>query len=264
MAFAYGVDKVERLDARTLRSLWVIGDNGDALWPAVIAHLGDPLPLLVFLAAISAVGLYLGRARRVVAGVAAVACATVASQVLKAALAHPRVQPLYLSMEEAALPSGHATAAMALAVAAIIIAPRSLRVPTAVAGGLFALVSGISVVMLGWHYPSDVFAGYLVAVGMGLAALAALCAIGPEVADDEVVGAEDEAVGEGARPAAGLGLAALAGVIVVLASVRAEVLADYARDHTPGMVVAGMIALGAVVAVAGFAFAAREAEAAGA
>lgn len=257
VAFAYGVDKVERLDARTLRSLWVVGDNGDALWPAVIAHLGDPLPLLIFLAAISAVGLYLGRSRQVVAGIAVVGFATIASQVLKVALAQPRVQPLYLSMEDASLPSGHATGAMALAVAAIVIAPRSLRVAAAVASGFFALAMGVSVVLLGWHYPSDVFAGYLVAVGVGLAALAVLCSLRSE-------GAGDEAAGESARPAAGLGLAALVGVIIAVVSVRAGDLADYARDHTPGMIVAIMIAVGAVASVAAFAFAARQAEAAGA
>ena len=256
VAAAYGIDKVERLDARTLRSLWVVADTGDALWPRVIAHLADPLPLLVFLAVIAVGGLYLGRRERVVAGVAVVGVATVMSQVLKILLAHPRVEPLYLNMEQESLPSGHATAAMSLAVAAILIAPRSLRLPAAVAGGFYALAVGISVVLLGWHYPSDVFAGWLVAVGVGLVALAIL-----RVREGE--GVEDEEAGEGARSAAGIGLAALAGVVIALMSSRANDLSDYARDHTPGMVVALVIAVGAIVMVSAFTFAARRAEAPG-
>ena len=256
VAAAYGIDKVERLDARTLRSLWVVADNGDTQWPHFIAQLADPLPLLVLLAVISVAGLYLGRGERVVAGIAVVGFATVASQLLKALLAHPRVQPLYLSMEEASLPSGHATAAMSLVVAAILVAPRSLRLPTAVAGGFFSLAVGISLVLLGWHYPSDVFAGYLVAVGVGLVALAVL-------ALREEGRAEEEEIGESARPAAGLGLAALAGVIIAVVSARANDLFDYARDHTPGMAIAVVIAVGAVVFVSAFTVAARWAEAPG-
>ena len=253
---AYSVGSVERLDGKTLRSLWVVADNGDALGPQVIAHLADPLPLLIFLGAVAACGLYLGRGERVIAAIAVVGCATIASQVLKAALAHPRIQPLYLSMEEASLPSGHATAAMSLAVAAVLVAPRSLRVPAAVAGATFALAVGISVVLLGWHYPSDVFAGYLVAVGTGLVALGIL-----RVREGER--AEDSPGGESARAAAGIGLAALAGVIIAVASSRADDLAGYARDHTAGIGAAVAIAVTAVALVSLVSVAARGSRAPG-
>ena len=256
VAAAYGIGPVERFDAKTLRSLWVVAGNGDALLPQVIAHLADPLPLLFFLAAIAAAGLYLGRGERVLAGIAVVGCATVASQLLKALLAHPRIQPLYLSMEDASLPSGHATAAMSLAVAAVLIAPKSLRVPTAALGAFFALAVGISVVLLGWHYPSDVFAGYLVAVGIGLIALAIL-----RVRESEEAG--DERAGRSARPAAGLALATLAGAVIAVGSVRADDLAGYARDHTLGMGTAVAIAATAVALVFAVSLAARDSRAPG-
>ena len=85
-------------------------------------------------------------------------------------LAHPRVQPeLRDGIAAAALPSGHATAAMSLAVAAILIAPRSLRIPAAVFGAAFALAQGVALVVLAWHYPSDVLAGFLIATAFGFA-----------------------------------------------------------------------------------------------
>ena len=249
VAAAYAVGPVERLDAKSLRSLWVIADNGDALAPHVIAHLADPAPLVLFLGAIAAVGLYLGRREHVVAAIAAVGCAAVASQVFKVVLAHPRIDPLYLSLHEAALPSGHAVAAMSVAVAAVVIAPRSLRVPAAVGGALFAIAVGISVVSLGWHYPADVLAGYLLAVGFGLAALAVLRVRSPEGAAEAT---------RAARSASGLGLAAFAGLVIAVASIRSDDLLDQMRDHTAGMGAALAIAASAVVLILLFTFAARE------
>jgi membrane-associated phospholipid phosphatase len=75
----------------------------------------------------------------------------------------------------ASYPSGHATVAMSLALAAVLAAPRGLRLLTAAAGGVYASAVGVALVALGWHYPSDVAGGYLVSgawTGLVAAALA--------------------------------------------------------------------------------------------
>src|SRR5262249_31685056 len=60
-------------------------------------------------------------------------------------------------------PSGHATIAMALALAALVAAPEVARGLVAVGGACYAVAVGIVLVALGQHYPSDVAAGFLVA-----------------------------------------------------------------------------------------------------
>lgn len=64
---------------------------------------------------------------------------------------------------EAAFPSGHATAATAVALAGIIAAPPEWRARVMVLAAGFAVCVGVALVALAYHYPSDVIAGYLVA-----------------------------------------------------------------------------------------------------
>jgi membrane-associated phospholipid phosphatase len=63
---------------------------------------------------------------------------------------------------------------MALAWAAILVAPRAARPVIAALGGAFALAVGASLLLLAWHLPSDVLGGYLVATLWAALALAAL------------------------------------------------------------------------------------------
>jgi membrane-associated phospholipid phosphatase len=53
-------------------------------------------------------------------------------------------------------PSGHASVAVALGLGLVLAAPPLLRATVAVAGAAYAAGIGLSVVVLGWHYPSDV------------------------------------------------------------------------------------------------------------
>jgi hypothetical protein len=102
------------------------------------------------------------------------------TQGLKHALATPRIISwLTDSPSATAWPSGHATAAMTLALAAVLVAPRARRPLVAVAGGAFAVAVGVAVVALHWHFPSDVVGGYLVAATWSLVVAAALRALEP-------------------------------------------------------------------------------------
>jgi membrane-associated phospholipid phosphatase len=68
-------------------------------------------------------------------------------------------------------PSGHATAAMSVALATVMAAPRALRTPAAIIGAAYASGVGVATVVLGWHFPSDVGAGFSVATAWGALAM---------------------------------------------------------------------------------------------
>jgi membrane-associated phospholipid phosphatase len=102
--------------------------------------------------------------------------ANVSSQVLKQLLAYPRDHPLATGghhIAAAAYPSGHATAAMALAAAVVLVAPRSYRPTAAALGVAFSVGVSFSILVLGWHFVSDIIGGFLLATAWSLIALAA-------------------------------------------------------------------------------------------
>src|SRR3954451_21934530 len=131
----------------------------------VLAHLADPLPYLLVGGLLIAWALL----RRLVwrAGfVAALLVVTGAStQAIKHLLAQPRFES-WLGVHQvgaASWPSGHSTAAMTLALCAVLVAPVALRPAVAVLGGAFAAGVGYAVLVLAWHFPSDVLGGFLMA-----------------------------------------------------------------------------------------------------
>lgn len=65
---------------------------------------------------------------------------------------------------ENSFPSGHATVAFAVAVAATLVAPRRVRRAVAVVAVLYGAAIGIAVVAAGWHRPSDVAGAYFVVI----------------------------------------------------------------------------------------------------
>jgi membrane-associated phospholipid phosphatase len=97
--------------------------------------------------------------------------ANATTQYLKPALAISRPST---DVDAASWPSGHSTAAMALALCLIYAAPALARIPAALVGVLTAFAVGGSVVILGWHFPSDAIGGYLVAGCFMCIALAGL------------------------------------------------------------------------------------------
>ncbi len=61
------------------------------------------------------------------------------------------------------LPSGHTTVAVTLSLALIVIAPQWFRSPSAWIGWAWTSLMGVSVMMEGWHRPSDVITAALIA-----------------------------------------------------------------------------------------------------
>jgi membrane-associated phospholipid phosphatase len=69
-------------------------------------------------------------------------------------------------------PSGHATVAMSLALAVLLVVPARLRFPAVVVGAVYATAIGVALVVTAAHFPSDVAGGFCVAgAWAGLAAL---------------------------------------------------------------------------------------------
>jgi membrane-associated phospholipid phosphatase len=143
----------------------------------VVAHLADPLPYAV--AGLLCVGVALARRRgwRALAVTALLLITGVSCQALKHLLAQPRIEA-WLSVQDqiskASWPSGHSTAAMTLALCAVLVVPPALRAVTALLGGIFAVGVGYAVLVLAWHFPSDVLGGFLLAGFWTSLALAAL------------------------------------------------------------------------------------------
>jgi membrane-associated phospholipid phosphatase len=103
------------------------------------------------------------------------------TQALKHALAQPRLVDWLGSNQvgDASWPSGHATAAMALALAGVLAARPGHRRAAVVAGAVFAGAVAVAVLALAWHFPSDVLGGFLVAAAWALGVLAGLEVLEP-------------------------------------------------------------------------------------
>jgi membrane-associated phospholipid phosphatase len=171
---SYGIDAAQHADA-TLLTKFIARDGAVGSLADPIAHLGDPLPLLVMLACACAIALRRGKPLDAAAAVTVVAGANLTTQLLKVALAHPRFQSVlgYDQLGPVAFPSGHTTAAASIAIAFLFVVPHEWRPAVAAIGACFVVAVGCSVMVLAWHFPSDVLGGILVAGGWGFAVLAA-------------------------------------------------------------------------------------------
>ena len=67
------------------------------------------------------------------------------------------------------LPSGHTTVAVTLSLALIVVAPQWFRSPSAWIGWAWTSLMGVSVMLEGWHRPSDVVTAALIAGAWALA-----------------------------------------------------------------------------------------------
>jgi len=134
---AYNLVPFARIDQRTLAGF--VGLLGpDTARPAMrLSELVDPRPFALFGAAILLLALARRRPRSAIAIAATLAGANVTTQLLKPALAQAPIVP---GMETASWPSGHATAAMALALCLQLAVPQRWRPTAAALGGLFVLI----------------------------------------------------------------------------------------------------------------------------
>lgn len=238
----FHIGAVQRIDASIYNGFYRFG-----LKPHVggianaIANLCDPVPY-VFLC-LAPVLLAIRRDRFLLAAVilAILLAANVTTEVLKPLMAAPRPDEFTVRpVGEPSWPSGHATASMSLALCTLLACPPNWRPRAAALGAAFALAVTYSFLSLGWHYPSDVLGGYLVASAWTLFGAGGYAAFQSR-----------RSVARESRPARVATIDALAPSLVVLSAavlvvaavalVRPEAVLDYVRSHKVFVVGAGLI-----------------------
>jgi membrane-associated phospholipid phosphatase len=262
MLVAYYDAGAQRLDATALYGFTTL-ESGVLKVPAWgFALIGGVFPLALGLVALYYFAGRWDRRREAVAAIVVMLAANVTTQILKVVFSHPRIQPILdpHQVNAASFPSGHATSAMSMAVAALLVVPPRWRTLTAVGGGALVFGVSFSVLVLRWHFPSDVLGGILVATGYGFAALAALRhldrrALGRRTATEPGSPLrprlEGAAVLEGAAATV-----VLAGV--VLAFAYAHEILDYAGTYTTSVLTALVISSMAAALLALFSFTASD------
>jgi len=235
LACAYAIAPIGRLDAIALHGLMAL--DGPIPHPVTreIAHSADPGPVMLMLAALFAWGWALGRRREALGAVALVAGANLTGLILQVALAHPRFHPVLGSNQVGAeaYPSGHATTAMSIALAAVLVAPVRLRLAVASGAAAYVIAVSTSLMVLGWHFPSDVLGGSLVACGFFFLAVAVIRAGGARH-----VGVAAKRVGLALSPGLGGAAVAVLAAAGLIALARADELLAFARLHTVATVTA--------------------------
>ncbi|MFI4994055.1 MAG: phosphatase PAP2 family protein [Solirubrobacterales bacterium] len=127
-----------------------------------LLHLLDPLLYTLWGILLMAIALRRRRPRLALAVGLVLGLAPLTAETLKPLLAHPHARIGGSEITAASWPSGHATAATALALCAVLVVPQRLRPTVAMLGAMFVVGVGFSLLLLAWHLPSDVVGGYLV------------------------------------------------------------------------------------------------------
>ena len=210
-----------------------------------MARLADPMPYALLGTACIAVALV----RRRPARAWAVGVLLVGTGVTTHALKHLLAEPRYADwlgfrgqIEAVSWPSGHGTAAMTLALCAVLVSAPAWRAGVALVGLACTVALAFATLALAWHYPSDVCAGFLVAglwVALAIAVLRHVEAGPPEPAPPPGFW---WLVGLGAAGALGAAAAAGAG---------AERITLYPAERTTTVIGSLTLAALAVVIVAG-------------
>jgi membrane-associated phospholipid phosphatase len=126
----------------------------------------DVATVALALVAFALLALVRGQVRRAAVAAVLVVAPPASAEVLKRVLPFPPDRP-------PTFPSGHTATALSLGLALVVAVPPILRVTAALAGAAYGAAIGFSVVILGWHFPSDAVGSFfLCGVWASLLALA--------------------------------------------------------------------------------------------
>jgi undecaprenyl-diphosphatase len=172
-ALAEHVFAFELRDATLLHDFTLL--DGGRLGSACdrLLHLLEPSLFTIWGVALVLIALARERARVALAIIVVMALAPLSSELLKPLLAHPHLSVGGTHIGPGSWPSGHATAATALAASVVLVTPRRWRALAVACGVVFVLAVGFSLLVREWHLPSDVLGGYL--MGALWSALAIAC-----------------------------------------------------------------------------------------
>lgn len=179
LVLAYWVGPAAQLDRGVLDALststgTLVNEVADVGFQVVVF-----IPDWVLVGAIAVlIGMVQGRWRDAIFAAALIAGTGALVLILKALLNNPRYQPIPVGSNAYpwpnAFPSGHSAGSLAMSLALLAVVPTSWRRPTAVVGFVSTLYISLGVLVLNYHYPSDVLAGWLLAAGWWFA-LVVLC-----------------------------------------------------------------------------------------
>jgi membrane-associated phospholipid phosphatase len=212
-----------------------------------VARLCDPNPFVYFAAVPVLVAFGRRRPRLAVTVAVILLGANATTELLKPLLAQTRAHSLFGAAQPVgpvSWPSGHATAAMSLALASVLAAPARLRPAVATLGALFAIAVSYSFLTLGWHYPSDVFGGFLVAATWTLLSVGALLATQARAARPAAEEATEHVSILRALTPVGLAVLAAAMLACLVLAIRPHEVVDYAQAHKTFVI--GAAAIGAL------------------
>ncbi len=137
------------------------------------------------IAAVVFIALLRGRVGLALVALLLIAGANLTTQVLKAGLYRPMYGVDKVRDQVGnSFPSGHTTAAAAVAVALVFVLPSRVRGVGAVLGAAFAGLVGVATLSAGWHRPSDAIAAMLVVGGWACAAGLVLLVLRRHAADE--------------------------------------------------------------------------------
>jgi membrane-associated phospholipid phosphatase len=243
---SFHVDAARDLDASALAGFARFGETRVESLTDPVAHLINEGPYVIWTGLLLAWALFTRGARVAVVAGSILLLSNVTTQILKPLLAAPRPSSALPpgAVEAASWPSGHATAAMALALCAVLVAPAARRPLVAAIGALLAMAVGWSVLVGTWHFPSDVLGGYCVAAGWTAAGIAVLWTrrTAPRPVERHAI-----------LPPAAVAAAGLVGVAALVAMARPLRTIQYLETSTSAVAVAVVIASTALVLAAGLA-----------
>jgi membrane-associated phospholipid phosphatase len=177
MALVWGVaTHVEAFrvqDAELLRRFALNGGERTNQLAIELLRLLNPLQFTIWALAIVLFALARGERRLALAVAFVMAAAPFSADLLKPLLAEPHVG-FGRVLAPGSWPSGHATAATALALSATVVTPPRWRAPALALALLFMLAVGTALVIRVAHMPSDVLGGFLLGTTWIALALAAL------------------------------------------------------------------------------------------
>ncbi|MFB9238806.1 phosphatase PAP2 family protein [Plantactinospora siamensis] len=172
--FSVRTEAGQWLDTVALTSNY-IGSNHIGGLVATVLNAMSVASLVVATAVIGFIALIRRRIALAILATLLIAGANISVQALKYLINRP---DLGIDPERAAagnsLPSGHTAVAASVAVALILVLPRTARVWGAFVGAVYTALAGVATLSAGWHRPSDAIASLLIVgawaslVGIGL------------------------------------------------------------------------------------------------
>jgi membrane-associated phospholipid phosphatase len=168
------VPQARARDSLALRDFVLLSGPHVSAVADFLLSLLDPPMLILWGIALVLCALARARVRVALAVALVLGLAPLSADALKPLLAHPHSHVGAVYIDPASWQSGHATAALALGLCAVLVAPRRLRLAVGALGAAFSLAVGCSLLIRAWHMPSDVLGGYAMAALWMALAVAAL------------------------------------------------------------------------------------------